>query len=838
MVGLVLVSHCRALADAAARLARQVSSAVTAPVASAGGAGDDHGELGTDAVDIMEAVESVYSDDGVLILMDIGSAILSAKTALELMDPEKAAHVSLCSAPLVEGAVSAAVQIAAGNDFEAVKAEAYAALVPKQLDLGDASPAASPSPEAADEGDWLSFTFVARLKNGLHARPASLLVSTAASFSAAVVKAKNISRNKGPESARSINKLALLGILLGDEVEVRASGDDAEAALAAVKKLAEDNFGEPPAPLKTAALIGDRLLTLAPGMAMGRLCRADSVTCPRQTIDDNDPEAEIRRFEAALAEVKAELETHEARLAKEGHADEAGIFNAQKLILMDEDMINEVKAAVHTEKLTAAYLYQQKMNALAADYRNLPGAYLPQRAADINDTASRVLAILAGDDGGGSNGSGGNKNAPEDWGDIILAAKEVQPSMIVRFENRIRGVLSETGSAVSHAAILAKTLGIPGISGYHVDEHAANGTVIIMDGKHCSVTVNPDEKTQAAFKAKIAGWEEQKKRDLEDSKKDAVTRDGLKVYIRANIGEKRDAKMAADYHAEGIGLLRTEFLFLSRAEAPDEDTQTAILREILAYFPHDPVTIRTLDIGGDKPLPWLNQPEEANPFLGVRGVRLCQRETRLFMSHLRAILRAGQGYPIKIMIPMVSTVEEVLFCREAQETAHAALMREGIAHAWPVPLGIMVETPSAAVMADKLAAVADFFSIGSNDLTQYTMAAERGNSALACLAASPQTAVLRMINTAALAARHAGIPISVCGEMAGDPLLSQALAGMGITELSMNPASIGPVKRAITGTTAKAAEETARRCLDCGTLDEVMTVLKTAHGQGSNRYAV
>jgi phosphocarrier protein FPr len=820
MVGLVLVSHCRALADAAARLARQVSSAVTAPVASAGGVGDDHGELGTDALDIMEAIESVYSDDGVLILMDIGSAILSAKTALELLDPEKAAHVSLCSAPLVEGAVSATIQIAVGNSLEAVKAEAYAALVPKQLDLGDASPAASPSPEAADEGDWHSFTFVARLKNGLHARPASLLVSTAASFSAAV-KVKNISRNKGPESARSINKLALLGILLGDEVEVRASGDDAEDALAAVKKLAGDNFGEPPAALKTAAHAGDSLLTLAPGMAMGRLFRADSVTCPRQTIDD--PEAEIRRFEAALAEVKAELEAHEARLVKEGHADEAGIFNAQKLILMDEDMINEVKTAVHTEKLTAAYLYQQKMNALVADYRNLPGAYLPQRAADINDTASRVLAVLASD---GCNGGGDSKNAPEEWDDIILAAKEVQPSMIVRFENRIRGVLSETGSAVSHAAILAKTLGIPGISGYLVDEHAANGTVIIMDGKHCSVTVNPDEETQAAFKAKIAGWEEQKKRDLEDSKKNAVTLDGLKVYIRANIGEKRDAKMAADYHAEGVGLLRTEFLFLSRAEAPNEDTQTAILREILAFFPRYPVTIRTLDIGGDKPLPWLNQAEEANPFLGVRGVRLYQKENRLFMSHLRAILRAGQGFNIKMMIPMVSTVEEVLFCREMCRTAHDGLMREDLIHAWPVPLGIMVETPAAAVMADKLAAVADFFSIGSNDLTQYTMAAERGNSALSCLAASRQTAVLRMINTAAAAAHHAGIPISVCGEMAGDPLLSQTLVGMGITELSMNPSAIGPVKRAITGTTAKAAEETTRRCLDCDKLDEVNKVLE------------
>ncbi|MDR1232010.1 MAG: phosphoenolpyruvate--protein phosphotransferase [Spirochaetaceae bacterium] len=833
MVGLVLVSHCRALADAAARLARQVSSAVTAPVASAGGVGDDHGELGTDALDIMEAIESVYSDEGVLILMDIGSAILSAKTALELMDPEKAAHVSLCSAPLVEGAVSAAVQIAAGSNFEAVKAETYAALVPKQLDLGDAPPSPSSGADATatiddnNDENALSFTFNARLKNGLHTRPASLLVNTAASFSAAVIKVKNISRSRGPESARSINKLALLGILLGDEVEVRVSGDDAEGALAAVKRLADDNFGEPPAAPKTAAHTGDSLLSLAPGMAMGRLYRADRVTCPRQPINNNNPEAEIRRFEAALAEVKTELESYEVRLAKEGHADEAGIFNAQKLILMDEDMINEVKAAVNTEKLTAAYIYQQKMNVLAADYRNLPGAYLPQRAADIDDTASRVLAILAGD-GDSGNGDNGKKTAPEDGEDIILAAKEVQPSMIVRFGNRIRGVLSETGSAVSHAAILAKTLGIPGISGYHVDEHAANGAVIIMDGNHCSVTVNPDEETQTAFKQKIAGWEEQKKRDLEDSNRNAVPRDGLKVYIRANAGGTQDAKKAARYHAEGIGLLRTEFLFLSRAEAPDEDTQTAALREILAFFPHDPVTVRTLDIGGDKPLPWLSQAEEANPFLGVRGARVYQKEKQLFTSHLRAILRAGHGYRIKIMIPMVSTVEEALYCRETLNTAHADLTRKGVAHAWPVPLGVMVETPAAAVMADKLAAVADFFSIGTNDLTQYTMAAERGNNALSCLTASRQTAVLRMINTTVAAARHADIPVSVCGEMAGDPQLSPILVGMGVTELSMNPSAIGPVKRTIAGTTAKTAQETVRRCLDCARLDEVNEVLRLA----------
>jgi phosphoenolpyruvate-protein phosphotransferase len=397
--------------------------------------------------------------------------------------------------------------------------------------------------------------------------------------------------------------------------------------------------------------------------------------------------------------------------------------------------------------------------------------------------------------------------------------------MIVRFENRIRGILSETGGATSHAAILAKTLGIPGISGYHLDENMENGTLVIIDGKNCSVTINPDLQTQSSFKKKIASWEEKKKQDFEDSKKDAVTTDGVKIYIRANVGEKRDAKKAVEYHAEGIGLLRTEFLFLSNPNAPDEATQVAMLKEILAFFQNDPVTIRTLDIGGDKPLPWLDQQKEENPFLGVRGIRLCQRERQLFISQLRAILRAGLGFKVKIMAPMISTVEEVRFCKEMLEAAHVGLEQEGVAHLWPVPLGIMVETPAAAVMADKLAAVSDFFSIGSNDLSQYIMSAERGNSALSELANAHQVAVLRAIKMSADAAHKANIPISVCGEMAGDPLLSQVLVGMGITELSMSPSAIGGVKRTITGISKKDAEEKALRCFACAGFDEVMDVL-------------
>jgi phosphocarrier protein FPr len=805
------------LACAAVRLARQVSSGTEIPIAAAGGVGDDRAVLGTDATDIMEAIESVYSDDGVLVLMDLGSAVLSAKTAVEFLNSEKADRICLCSAPLVEGAVAAAVQIAIGGSLEAVKEEAVTALAPKQLDLGAAPTEGSAGTgRAGDEADsYLSFRFTSRLKNGLHARPAAMLVNAAARYNAEV-RVKNISGDKGPESARSINKLALLGILLGDEVEIRVSGDDAEEALAALQELAEGNFCEPPAAPKAVPPGGVKMLSLAPGIGMGRLYREDGIAarCPKRDLSDAD--AEIRRFEAAIARVKAELEGYEAHLVQTGRADEAGIFTAQKLILMDSDVIDGVKKAIDRERLDAAYIYQQTMDKLAADYRKLPGSYLPQRAADINDVASSVLAALTG--GGGIE--------VENFDDIILAAKEILPSMIVRFENRIRGFLTETGGETSHVAILARTLQIPAISGYRLDENTANGTLIIVDGGNCQVTVDPDPQAEAGFKAKIAAWEEKKIQDLEDSKKEAVTTDGVKIHVRANVGEERDARAAVRYNAEGIGLLRTEFLFLSSPAAPDEDTQAAMLGGILVFFPNDPVTIRTLDIGGDKPIVWLDQPHEENPFLGIRGIRLCRRERDLFAVHLRAILRAAVGFNVKIMSPMISTVEEVSFCKEALKAAHESLEKEGRPHLWPVPFGIMVETPAAVMMADNLAKVVDFFSIGSNDLSQYVMAAERGNAALSKLANARQIAVLRSVNMTAAAARKAGIPVSVCGEMAGDPALSGILAGMGITELSMNPGAIGGVKRAITGISQKDAREKTRLCLECSVLDEVIDILE------------
>jgi phosphoenolpyruvate-protein phosphotransferase len=368
--------------------------------------------------------------------------------------------------------------------------------------------------------------------------------------------------------------------------------------------------------------------------------------------------------------------------------------------------------------------------------------------------------------------------------------------MLAKYEGRLAAILTGAGGPTSHVAILARTLGIPAISGVSGTD-ISDGHPVLVDADHPGFTIDPDAKTRSAYETAKAAWEAQKKQDAADSQGPAVTKSGVTVHVRANVGDGKDAKAAVAWNAEGVGLLRTEFLFLASQEAPDEDTQVASLREILAFFPDTPVTIRTLDIGGDKPLPWLPLPKEENPFLGVRGVRLYQKEQALFHTQLRAILRAAEGYHVKIMVPMVAVTSEVEWCKAQLAATEAELAAEKVPHAAQVPLGIMIETPAAALGAKDLAAVADFFSIGSNDLTQYVMAAERGNTTLAELAQASQPAVLECIKMAAEAAITAKIPISVCGEAAGDPAMTATLVGMGITELSMTPTSIGRIKRAV-----------------------------------------
>lgn len=817
MVGLVLVSHSRALANALAELVGQVTHAQL-PLVVAAGVGPDRSEFGTDAVEIMEAILQVASDDGVVVLMDLGSAVLSAQMAVELLPPEIAAQVIFCAAPLVEGAIAAAVQVSLGSDRETICREAKAALMPKQEQIGDQSAEASlvpPVPEmlAADQQ-----RLVVRLPNphGLHARPAARFVQTASSFNAEL-QVRNLTNGKGPVSARSLNAVAVLGAVKDHELEITASGPQAAEALQALRRLAEDGFGEleemtMPAvsrPAETAGRPGVApvepgalaAVAISEGVALGRLHHHRAALPPIPDEPAHDRPGERRRLEEAVRTVGAAIAARQRQTEKTIGKQQAAIFEAHVLILNDPEMMAAAAAGIEQRGENAARAWQTAVDATAQTYRDLDDDYLRQRAADVLDVGRQVLLELAG-------ATASAQMQPLDH-PVILYAPEITPTETSQLNlEMVLGMLTREGGPTSHAAILARALGIPALSG--VGEEVASlpdGAWIGVDGTRGALWVDPDKKTRIRLESQRKAWLDQRQKLLLTSHEPGRLKDGRKLEVAANIGGLKDARSAMESGADGVGLLRTEFLFLTRETPPGEEEQFAALEPIVAAMQGKPVVVRTLDVGGDKQLPYIQLPPEANPFLGVRAVRLCMQQPDLFLTQLRAILRAGKAGEVRVMTPMVANLDEIDFIHRSVNQAHEELTRAGVAHAWPLQVGIMVEIPAAALTAHELAPHVDFFSIGTNDLTQYTLAAERGNPALAGFADALHPAVLRLIAQVVEGAHAAGKWVGVCGELAGDPLAAPVLVGLGVDELSMNPGSVPRVKdllRRVTGMQAKA----------------------------------
>lgn len=807
MVGLVLVSHSRALATALLDLVRQVTSA-DVPVAIAAGVGQDRRELGTDAIEIGEAIQAVYSDAGVLVLMDLGSAVLSAQLAVDLLPPEMSEKVRFCAAPMVEGAVAAMVQAGLGSDLDTVCREASGALLPKQEQLGEApAPAAAGAqPESAAAGDSSSITITLTNLHGLHARPAAQFVQTAAKYQS-TIQVTNLTTGKGPVSAKSLNALATLGAVEFHDVRISASGVDAAEALEALRALAAANFGEPPAAAaaeaapaqpenapqtapQAAPQTGENgalhATPVSEGIAIGPFYRYQPPLPPVSQKLAQDPAAEWDRLQTALDAVRAAIRQRRGQLRATLGLAEAAIFDAHLLILDDPEMLDSVRQAIEARQ-NAAQAWTGVMNNVATAYRQLEDPYLQQRAADVLDVRNQVLFALAGK----TPAAAITLDRP-----VILYAQDITPSETTQLDmNQVLGVITAGGGPTSHSAILARALGIPAVAGAGMAlERVESGELVALDGFRGAVWVQPSAEVQAQLTDRREEWLAQRKRLLQAGAEPAVTRDGRRVEVFANIGSAADARRAVENGAEGVGLLRTEFLFLTRRTPPSEDEQFEAYRAIGAAMQGRPVTARTLDIGGDKEAPYVSLPAEANPFLGVRAIRLSLHDTSLFLPQLRAILRVAAEFPYRIMFPMVSNLDEVRQAHAWLQNAHTELDAEGVAHAWPIETGIMVEVPSAALLAGVLAKEVDFFSIGTNDLTQYTLAAERGNSLLAGLADALHPAVLRLIGEVAAAAHAEGKWVGVCGELAGDPLAAAALIGLGVDELSLNPAGIPRIK--------------------------------------------
>jgi len=820
MVGLVIVSHSRELAQALVKLLKQVAS-LNLPISIAAGVGEDRREFGTDAVEITEAIQSVFSEDGVLVLMDLGSAVLSAEMALELLPAEMKAKVRFCGAPLVEGAIAAAVQIGLNSDIDAVCREANAALTPKRqhIDHQPLEPAPATPAEPAE-------TIILTLTNlhGLHARPAAKFVQTAAKFNAEV-HVTNLTLGKGPVSARSLNSLATLGAIEHHQILISAAGPEASLALDALRAIVETNFGEAaasqPQQLPTlAAAAPQGGIPISEGIALAPLFRYQPPLPPIPEHPADTPSAEWQRLEAALTTTSREITRRARQLQQIIGAQNAAIFDAHLLLLQDPDLLTLARARIFEKHENAALAWHAVIQLTAQEYRALPDPYLQARAADVQDVGRQVLFCLA------------DKSiiTPFTFDQpIILFAEDLTPTETSQLNMElVLGIITAGGGPTSHSAILARALGIPAVAGTGAFlEQVPNGTLIGMDGGSGQIWLNPAAEFCAQLQTRREEWLKRRARLREESHTLAVTQDGKRIEVFANLGGIHDAQIAIENGAEGCGLLRTEFLFLTRETAPSEEEQYLLLRQIYETMgPDRPVTTRTLDVGGDKALPYIQLAEETNPFLGVRALRLSLIRPDLFLPQLRAILRASYGLPCRIMFPMVADIEEVRQARQWLERAHQELTEQNTLHAWPVEMGIMIEIPSAALLSPLLAHEVDFFSIGTNDLTQYTLAAERGSPSLAHLADGLHPAVLHLIKTVADASHSAGKWTGVCGELGGDPQAVPILIGLGVDEVSLNPAGIPRVKSIIRSLTLESARSLAARALTCATSAEVRQLVR------------
>ena len=562
-------------------------------------------------------------------------------------------------------------------------------------------------------------------------------------------------------------------------------------------------------------------LAVSPGIAIGHvmcLHRLVGKRPERRVVAESEVERELERLADALKRTREQITS--LRDALRGRLDRAGveIFDAH-LLLVDDKALNAAFAErIRSRKLCAEFAVFDSVEQFAAVFGEMSDEYLRERAGDLRDVGSRILSNLT-------------DAAPElsFSGRRIVAAPTLAPSDTVQLDrSKVLGLAVEIGSATSHTAILARSLRIPAVVGIPpelLDQLSADDTMII-DGFSGKVIVNPDERTREAYrlKAKTAG--EFLERLERDSALRPETTDGFIVEIAANIDARASYAEAREVGAHGVGLFRTEFMFIDPAKIPGEDEQFEIYKKLLTDAGDDPVTVRTMDIGGDKSFSGVYRAPEENPFLGLRGIRLSLYERRdLFRVQLRALLRAGVYGNLRVMLPMVTSVLEVEETREFIAKLEEEL-RAGRTEFAPLSLGVMIETPAAALLADKLAPLVDFFSVGSNDLVQYTMAADRGNERVAYLYRPTHPAILRLIDCCVTAAKHNNIFVGVCGQMAGDPATAALLVGLGVHELSMSPGSVALIRRVIRSLSLHEAAQTARAAMECRNAAESMKLVQ------------
>ena len=796
MVGLVLVSHSRRLAEATVDLIKRTVGP-DIPIAAAGGIGDDRSELGTDALDIQEAILKVRSSDGVVVLMDMGSAILSAETAKELSSFEMTDPLVLCSAPLVEGSIAAAVQIQIGSPLNEVTAAAQQGLTPKQEQLDDTVPLpqpAHPDEPVLDPAKGTELAVTIRNEHGLHLRPAANLIRALAPFKAKV-QIENLSAKRGPVAAKSLVDLARLQVRQGDQVRFSIAGPDQEAAISAINGLVHTNFGDTGAPVTRvpprAVPTTDEPFPVSAGIAIGQPIFLEQLEPPIPDYAAPDEAAaniELEKLNGAIDRAEKAFTNRFERLRTTVDPETVSILEAQQLILADQTIIVDVRNRVHDQHENAAQAWHTVLTGLAEEQASASDEYLRARAADFREIRSLVLNELREQTE--------KMVLPDNGANTILVCEELTPSLADTIgSTSIQGVLQLHGGPTSHGAILARALRLPSIGGgARAADQIRRAAYVAFDGEKGTLWIDPSPELRANIEAAQAANRSAFELALVQSREPAKTKDGFLINIAANAGSREDVDAAVGYGADSIGLFRSEFLFQKFDQLPSEEKQLSAYQDALKPFGSRLVTLRLLDVGGDKPLPFLTVPHEANPFLGVRGIRLLFQNPEFCRSHLRAVLRLAADHQIRILVPMVTDHSELVQLRKLFEELHHELVSEKLPHTWPAPVGAMIETPSAAMLADQIAAESDFLSFGTNDLTQYVLCAERGNPALNLYADALHPAVLRICQPAIEAAQNRKISVSVCGEIASDPEAVPILLGLGLRDLSVTAAAVPNIK--------------------------------------------
>ncbi len=667
---------------------------------------------------------------------------------------------------------------------------------------------------------------VLRNRTGLHARPAKVLVNLAKQFQSDI----NLQHGAKRANAKSMVSVLTLGAVSGSGITVQATGVDEERAIAEIEAAillglgdndapAEPGAASAPAETPTPAKPSDaprnpdviKGVGAAPGIAVGPIFHFQPAEFDLERSAEASSDGQMDLAEA-LARAKAQLAELHRQMADKRLGAEAAIFEAHMEMLVDPELAAAVQSRVATGD-SPAKAWKAAIDERVAGIAALDDPLLAARADDLRDVGRRVLGLMLGD---------GKKGVSMPATPVVVVARELSPSETAAFDpERVLGFGLVEGGPTSHIAILARALGLPAVVG--LDEGLLalrEQTPVILNGNDGTLTVNPAAEVLANARLSQRRWLADRRAAQEQAAVPATSLDGRRVDVTANAGSVADAAEAMKMGADGIGLLRTEFLFLERTIAPSEGEQFGVYRAIAETMQSRPVIIRTLDIGGDKPLPYIHLKPELNPFLGERGLRLCLNRPELFREQLRAILRAATYGNLRIMFPMVSDIAEIRQTRAILDELRAEL------DAPPVSFGIMVEVPAAALMADVLAPEIDFFSIGTNDLTQYTLAMDRGNAALAAKHDGLHPAVLRLIAQTIDAAHKFGKRADICGELGSDAAAIPILLGLGMDELSVSIPSVPTVKAQVRRLNISSLQSLARAALNCASAPEVRELVK------------